>query len=288
MLIGIQLYDADALTMRRQRCAVEALARLDGVDAVNVQFRFATPSSLPGIRTAAVLERDSLLATGARGRRKPLACEMFDALAAEAAAGGHSHFAFINADIVVTQRAVDAVRDTRRECCVIARTDVDDITTGAGASHMPLTSGLDMFVVSAAWWTANRRRFRDYAVGEMCWDCVYAAVMMCHARTAILNRETLILHERHAPSWHLPTPAARYNGMLAALDSRYFSLWVSYWERLEAIRARQGTEAEELDLQRGAFVWRPSAYQAARQIVRSVRARRGYRRLRAEWHSAGA
>lgn len=288
MLIGIQLYNADALTMRRQRCAVEALRRLDGVDAVNVQFRWVTACSLPGIETAALLERDSLLVTGARGKRKPLAREMFDVLAARAAAGGHSHFAFINADIVVTPKAIEEIRTAERECYVIARTDVEDIATGAGASEMPLSSGLDMFVVSTEWWAANRRRFRDYAIGEMCWDCVYAAVMMCHAQTAILNRHALIFHERHAPTWHEPTPAARYNGMLAALDSRYFSQWVGYWERLEAMRARGASEAEEQALQRDAFVWRPSAYQAARQIVRSVRARRGYRRLRAEWDSAGA
>jgi hypothetical protein len=282
VLIGLQLYQAESAALRRQRLATEALGRLAGVEAVNLQYRGEEPFSMPGIETVPVLERDSLTVVGARGKRKPLASEMFDALAAIARARGHQQFAVINADIVVTAAAIGAIAETGAECCIVSRCDVDDLEHPSRAG-LPMTSGLDMFVASAAWWISNRRRFRDYCLGEMCWDCVYAAIMMCHARSVILNRECLILHERHTPTWHDPTPAARYNGMLAALDSRYFSLWVGYWQKLEAARRKGVSDAEERELQRTAFVWRPSAYEAARQVVRSIRARRGYARLRSEW-----
>ena len=47
---------------------------------------------------------DSVRVTANGRPAKPLTSEIFDVLAQEAAAGGHRHFAFINADIVVTQR----------------------------------------------------------------------------------------------------------------------------------------------------------------------------------------
>ncbi len=34
----------------------------------------------------------------------------------------------------------------------------------------------------------------------------------------------------------MPHLSARYNGLLAALDARYFDLWSQYWHRLEAMR----------------------------------------------------
>lgn len=285
MLIGFQTYDGDAITTRRHRLAAEALLRLDGVTALNVQFQDGATSVLPGIETAAVLTGDSRSATGAPGatvRRKPLAREMFDVLARRAAEGGHRYFAFINADIIVTPAAIREIEQGARESYVISRSDVDDVTSG-GPTGLPMTAGLDMFVVSASWWQEHRRRFRQYVIGETCWDCVYAAMLMCHSHGAVLNRDVLIVHERHAPSWHELTPAARYNGMLAALDARYFSLWAQYWLRLERLRAAGAPAAEEEALQRDAFVWRPSAYEAAGQVVRSILAKRGYARLRGNW-----
>jgi hypothetical protein len=287
MLIGLQLYEADAVTTARQDRAVDALAHLPGVEGLNVQFTDGPRKTSPSLEMAAELTSDSMAATGARGKRKPLAREVFDVLARRAAAGGHSRFAFINADIVVTPAAVAEIERLGRESYVISRSDVNDVTRDQ-PSGRPMTSGLDMFVVSTTWWPRHRHRFRQYIVGETCWDNVYTALLMCHSRGVVLNRETLILHERHTPTWHDPTPAARYNGMLAALDARYFSLWANYWQELETMRARGATEEEEDSLQRRAFRWRPSAYQALRQSVRSIRARRGYERMRAEWAAPGA
>ena len=127
----------------------------------------------------------------------------------------------------------------------------------------------------------HRRRFRPYVIGDACWDNVYTAVMMCHSDGIILNRERLILHERHETLWNDGTPSARYNGFMAALDARYFALWCEYWDRLEQGRARGVSAGEETRLRDEVFVWRPSASEALRQSVRAVRARLRFRRLRA-------
>ena len=59
VLIGLQMYDADPASARRQRAAAEALRELPGVEAVNLQFRHGLTFESPGIATAAeVLDDD--------------------------------------------------------------------------------------------------------------------------------------------------------------------------------------------------------------------------------------
>jgi hypothetical protein len=281
VLIGLHLFDGDAGAMKRQSAACDALVALSGVQPVNVQFERGDERSDPRIAALPALTTDSTDVTGSSGRRKPIASEMFDVLASAAARGGHRYFAYINSDIVVTPALVEAVRRDVRESYAVSRCDV-----GGGDPDRMLTAGQDVFVVSVGWWKRNRSRFRPYILGDACWDNVYAAVMMCHSDGVLLNRDPLILHERHQTLWHDATPTARYNGMLAALDARYFDLWAQYWHGLERMRAERADAAAEVRLARELFVWRRSAPDALRQLIRSVRARRRYRRLQAEWTAA--
>jgi hypothetical protein len=278
MLIGLNLFDGDAAAIRRQIAACEALISLDRVDVVNLQFADGEGRTHPAIRTVAKLSGDSTVVTGSSGRRKPMADECFDVLAAEAAARSHRCFAYLNSDIIVTPALLDEVARESHDTYAVSRCDV-----GGEAADRMVTAGQDMFVVSVSWWRRNRTRFRPYIVGDACWDNVFAAVMMCHSNGVLLNREPLIRHERHAVTWRDSSPTARYNGYLAALDSRYFTLWAHYWNRLEVLRAAAAPAAEEAALARELFVWRRSAPDALRQIVRSARAHRRYRRLRAQW-----
>jgi hypothetical protein len=96
--------------------------------------------------------------------------------------------------------------------------------------------------------------------------------MMCRSNGVILNREPLILHERHALLWNDRSAPARYNGFLAALDARYFSLWCDYWARLERARAVGASESDEQAIRDRIFVWRRSPAAAVQQSVRSARA----------------
>jgi hypothetical protein len=277
VLIGLQLHEGDASATRRQQHAVEALGRLSGVDCLNVQFRNRRPVTHSEIETAALLTRDSTSFTAANGRPKPLTLEMFDVLARTAARRGRRFFAYINSDIIVTPAALAAVRARGCQTHAISRSDVDHVD-GDTAVRPPLTAGVDMFVVDVDWWKRHRHRFRPYVIGDACWDNVYTAIMMCHSDGAILNREPLILHERHPVAWNAATPTAHYNGFLAALDARYFSLWATYWYRLE--HARTHGPIDEEALRREVFVWRRSVWAAMHQAGRNARAWMRYRRQR--------
>jgi hypothetical protein len=257
--------------MRRQQAAVASLARLPAVEGLNLQFRTGPPATLPGIETRAVLVQDSLAISGPDGRRKPMTRELLDVCADEAASRGHTYFAYINSDIVVLPAAIERVEREGRATYAISRCDVEAGDDGSNGSL--LTAGLDMFVWSVGWWRNNRRRFRSYVVGDACWDNVYTAITMCHSNGAILNRDRLILHERHDARWHDRTPTARYNGFLAALDARYFSLWCTYFDRLERLRRERASAEAEQALRDEVFVWQRSAADALRQSIRNIRAR---------------
>jgi hypothetical protein len=290
ILIGLQLHPGDAGAERRQRAAVESLLRLEDIGAVNLQFQAGARQEHAGIATLAELREDATTVTGTSDRRKPIAREMFDVLAREAAGRGLRYFGFINADIVVTPAVLETVGRFGCDTYAISRHDVESFDQPDAAGSV-LTPGVDMFVVSCEWWRRQCTRFRPYIVGETLWDNVFTAVMMCHSNGVVLNREPLILHERHEVSRLEPTPATRHNGFLAALDARYFSMWCEYWDALERVRAARHGEsdaaAEEV-LRRDAFVWRRSPADAVRQTIRAVRARAGYRRLRAAWPPAAA
>lgn len=278
MLIGLTAYGGDAAAMRRQHLAAEGLLRLADVEAVNVQFRSRPPATLTGIETLPVLSQDSLLIAGPGRRCKAMTREVFDVLAETASARGHEQFCYINSDIVVLPAAIGTIARLSRQTLAISRHDVDSVDDLRGAA--PLTAGIDMFVMSVAWWRRHANRFRPYVIGDGCWDNVYTAIMMCHSDGVVLNRDPLILHVRHETLWNDQTASARYNGFMAALDARYFNVWCQYWERLNLARRRGATPGEELELQEEMFVWRPSAAEAVRQSLRSVRAHWRFHRLR--------
>jgi hypothetical protein len=225
--IGTQFYPAAGDAGRRQERARAGLLSLDHVLPVNLQF--ADEDFQPeGFRTLRVLQRDARTVTGSAGVRKPIVPEMFDALAAVARTAGCRYFAFMNADIRVTQAAVDTILAGNRDGYAFSRMDVEPAT---GAEVGVQIFGLDMFAVDAAWWARERRRFRPYIAGEACWDNVYAALVCAHGNGRVINERPGIFHERHPTVWH-DGPFARYNGYLAALDSPDFSRWVRYATRL--------------------------------------------------------
>lgn len=272
MLIGTHTYAASGDAARRQRACVDSLLRLKHAAIVDVQFVEA-PHRLEGVETLAVLRKDARTVTGRAGPRKGILSEMFDALAREAASRDCRYFCFTNADIVWSQPAVDWMLAEGRQAYCFSRRDVD--ATSAAALDIEV-SGVDAIAVDPAWWTANRHRFRDYIVGEICWDNVYTAILMCHANAALENRAGLLRHERH-PSGPMPNPAfAGYIRYLTALDAGYFHLWCYYWGRLRALRERGAPVDEEERLARESFVWRPTRAARAIQAGRSLKARVRY------------
>ena len=267
-MLGSNFYNGDAGATRRQQAAVDAVTALSGVTPINLQWTDEICERTE-METLAILKHDSRSVTGQPGRRKPIMPELFDALARAAVGRGCRYFGFYNADIVITQAAVDAIGGSGKQSYCISRMDFDG-ASGRDLGLMP--NGVDLFAFDVAWWRAERRRFRAYILGEWFYDPVFASLMMRYGDGLILNRRGEIRHEAHE---HQPPagPAAEYNGYLAALDSPYFSMWAGYRARLDDLRARGASEQEELALQREAFS-RPTHIGAA--IYHAARCARAF------------
>jgi hypothetical protein len=276
VVLGTQFYAGPRDAMRRQQQALDALGRLRGVIPINVQW-VDEVHERTGVETIATLTQDSRTVTGLPAGRKPIMPELFDALASVAVARGVRYFGFFNADIVILQAAIDAVLRGGKEAYAFSRMDVDP-ESGREVGLVP--NGLDLFVFSVEFWRRERARFRPYILGEWFYDCVFGALIVCHGHGEILNREGEIRHEAHphAPQGGLSV----YNGYLAALDAEYFSMWVRYRARLDALRARGASADEQLALQREVFVRRRSVASAVVQAGRSAKAFLHYRRKRAQ------
>jgi hypothetical protein len=269
VLIGTHTYAGAPAAMRRQQEAIEALAALRGAECVNVQFA-QQPHDVPELRTLPLLKLSSNTVSGRRGPSKAIVPEVFDVLAAEASARSIDYICFTNSDIIVSQEAVDRLLDDGREAYVFSREEFDSETR---ATLQMTIAGVDALAVSTVWWLANRRRFRRYIVGEVGWDNVFTAIVMCHADARIENRHPFVRHERH-PMGPLPSPHfGQYVRMLTAFDAGYFSLWCRYWDGLSRLRAAGGaTPEQEADLARDVFVWNPGPRARAVQWGRDVKA----------------
>lgn len=244
---------------------------------INLQFiDRRNLQELDGFETLPVLHHDSNTITLRSGVRKPLVNEMFTRLAEAATARGSRYFGFTNSDIIVTAGAVARVAVGDRPAYVFARTDFDPATN---RDLGPLIYGADVFVIEARWWLAHRARFRAYVVGESLWDNAYAAQLLCWADGLLLNREPLVRHEAHEIVWR-DSPFSEHNGVLAALDRPYFSRWVLYVKRLEALRAEASARADhapedaERQLQEEIFHgWRPGVADRLLQQLRVAKLR---------------
>jgi glycosyltransferase involved in cell wall biosynthesis len=267
VLIGVHAYAATGEAERRQQTALGALAALEGVRRVNVQFSTAdaTAFELSGFETLRALESDSNKVTGRAGRRKPIASEVFDVLARRALEEGCAYFAYLNADTVLSQSALSRITAGGADAYMLARTDV-----GGGRPSEILISGMDGFAINAHWWLCNHRRFRPYLLGEPVWDCVYSAKLACHGRASFVYSHDALTHERHDTAW-LSSPFARYIQYLSSLDAPYFSLWCRYHDLLSK-EIEQGRALDRAAaIAEDTFLWRPSAFARAMQASRRVK-----------------
>lgn len=246
LLLGTSVSGRAAAAGREAPAQASLVALEKAGEAHCVNLSFLDEAGGGALETLAVLRLDAPRVSGASGPRKPIVSEMLDVLADEAGRRGIPRIGLVNGDIVVTRDAVRRAIDTPYPALAFSRTD-----TGSGQPESNLLHGADMFTFAVDFWRRERRRFRPYILGEAAWDNVYAALIACHGG-ALLNRERLILHERHATAF-LDSPYAHYIQLLAARDSSYFSLWCVYVARAEALRANGGSLEEEEALQRDVF-----------------------------------
>lgn len=269
LLIGTHTYAAEGDGLRRQAAGVASLVALRDAEAVNVQFAQG-PHHVEGLRTLDALQRAST-DIDRRGPRKPIVSEIFDALAAEASVRGCEYICFTNADVIVSQRAVDWILAEGRDAYLLSREDFDGVTGAAPGMQL---GGIDTVAIRADWWMRNRGRFRPYIVGETVWDNVYAAILMIHGNSVIENRRPFIRHEMHDAG--RGSAFTEYTRLLSALDAFYFTRWCCYWWPLMKLREQGAAAEEEAALARSVFSRQKSAVESIIQAGRSAKARVRY------------
>lgn len=267
LLLGTHYHPGSEQTLARQARARASLEALRGVKLVNLQFPDAV-IEIPGFETVPQLLNDSNKITGREGVRKPVGNEAFDRLAACAEAAGLPYFAWVNSDITVLQSAIDLVEQRKPDAVIYSRMDFD---AESGEDRGMFCGGLDMFVISTAWWQRNRFRYRPYVNSEAFWDPIYATIAMCHGGSLIENRQGLIRHEMHDRVWR-ESPFGPHNRHLATLDTLYLNIWTRYRDELLARRAAGATLEEELAWQKEAFRWPPPLLARAWHVGRCVKA----------------
>ena len=276
IVVGTRYYQStENANGRQQRARDTTLALRDAVP-VNLQFTDETFSP-EGFRTLPVLRLDSRIVSGGTGARMPIVSEMLDRLAEVAREQGCRYILFHNADIRVTQGAVDLALSRRYEAIAFCRGDLD-AATGADAGMM--FRGVDAVAVAVDWWTQHRRYFRPYISGPPFWDGVFAGVICSRSRGTIVSDRPLILHEQHPSTWSAADAYAEYNGFLAALDAPYFSRWVRYVAAIEDGLAAGGAVDYEGALAREFSGPLLSPAGRVIHVARQIRARVRYARRR--------
>ena len=153
VILGVNIYDAPGATGERQARALASIAKLEGVQVVNLQFHDEAPlPTPPGCETRCILRQDSVRVTGRKGARKPIVTEMLRVLGRIADERGAPYIAIANSDIIVTQEAIDWMLRARMETYAISRQDFDG---SSGESLGIQIRGVDFFAFASAWWRSG-------------------------------------------------------------------------------------------------------------------------------------
>jgi hypothetical protein len=267
LVLGTHIYPAAGAAGDRMGRALDGWTTLRGVRLLNLQFAGdPAPAGRPGFQTRSVLRQDSRSVTGVEGIRKPIMREMLDRLVDEADAAGCAYAGFSNADILVSQAAIDRVAGGGRDAIIFSRMDVDPLTGNPAGEFL---SGQDTLFIRPAVYRALRARLRPYIVGEMPWDVIYTSVLLTHCRAELVNRGGDCRHIAHETIW-VDSPFAPYGWRLAHMDWTYFERWYRYYNPAKAMREAGRPAAEEDALRDLVF----------RGLTTPERAKNVYRRLR--------
>ena len=267
LVLGTHIYPAAGAAADRMRRALDGWTTLSGVRLVNLQFAGdPSPATHPGFRTRAVLREDSRTVSGAPGVRKPIMRELLDRLMDEADEAGCTYAGFSNADILISQAAIDRVACGGKDATVFSRMEVDPLTGNPVAEFL---SGQDTLFIRPAAYRALRAKLRPYIVGEMPWDVVYTSILLTHCRAELVNRGDDCRHVVHDTIW-VDSPFAKYGWRLAHMDWTYLERWYRYYYPAKAMREAGRPRGEEDALR--AAVFRPlTAMERARSLYRRLR-----------------
>lgn len=201
----------------RQNVAIESWLHLNeqfDVDVYDVQFDDAEQVD-SRLNTLKVLCRDSQQITKG-DKRLPFINDIFNALSRMEC----DYFIYCNSDVIVNSNLIKFIHDKQPACFACSRLDINNIESFDFVLNKQITpvryeiAGFDAFVFSRHWYIEHESLFRDYLIGQPCWDQVYATIMKIYGDNSHFgnNFPPYCFHIHHEQTWQTQnTPEREFN-----------------------------------------------------------------------------
>lgn len=202
--IGTNLFKSN----ERQELSVQSMLKLKNkfnteIELYNVQFKTdLNPTLNNQFCTLSKLEqRSSDYVPNAKNKHLPITSEIFDVLSDV----DSDYFIYTNNDIIISDRLINQIKETSRECYPTSRLAIYPISSldqPIRFSHYQV-AGFDTFAVKNSWWKDNRDKFPSYILGFPAWDVHYATAMMIYGKdTTLINKwPPCAFHVIHESLW---------------------------------------------------------------------------------------
>ena len=262
IVIGTNLFGDN----ERQSLCKQSLTKLSRtykgeIELFNLQFEDGTNlTEDPGFKTLKVLKKKSVdLVPDARNKELPIMREMFDVLAGLDA----DYFIFSNNDIIISNRLIDEIKKTQKNCYPVSRLaikPIDSLEDDIEYSHYQV-AGFDTFAVKPSWWSRHKDKFPSYILGFPSWDVHYATIMMQYDKsTSLVNKwPPSAFHIMHDSPWKddKAIPERVWNEKIFFEEHKHgaCATWHSYIfdVLLKRVNGYRTPHANELDLEQKYF-----------------------------------
>ena len=165
-------------------------------------------------------------------KRLPLMNELFGALGDLI---GYDYVIFTNSDIMISNRLISEILESKKESYCVSRLDIREINTITDPI-IPFKieiAGFDTYVFKSSWWQENKLRFPKYLLGKPRWDNHYTSIFMTHSDGKILNYYPgHIIHIFHGYGSHQDDMENRYVNKLWDLHPGLQSGWGTYFDEI--------------------------------------------------------
>ena len=201
----------------RQSVAIDSWLHLKDkhdLDVYNVQF--IQPEYTDNrINTLNVLDRDSTSVTGG-SKKLPFVNDIFNSLA-------HldcDYFIYCNSDVIVNANLLKFINSNQPDCFACSRLDINNIKSFDDVLNKQIQpiryeiAGFDTFIFSRHWYKKHNSLFRDYLIGQPCWDQVYATIMKIYGDNTDFGNSfpPYCFHIHHEQTWQQSdTPEKTFN-----------------------------------------------------------------------------
>lgn len=201
----------------RQNVAIDSLVHLKktfDLQLFDVQFEGNTQHD-NRLETLNTLSRSSLDHTTG-SKQLPFVNDIFNVLCDQDC----DYFIFCNSDVIVNGNLIKHIKEHKPHAMACSRLDIkhidsfDDVLKKQIKPVRYEIAGFDCFIFSKVWYLEKKQLFRDYLVGQPCWDQVYATIIKLYGGNHSFGNQypPFCFHIHHEPTWqNKSTPEKQFN-----------------------------------------------------------------------------